>query len=77
MLARWARFAMTSRMLNGIQRALFYTTAAVAAAQEYQHWSYLFYLRDKGCVARMLNATTGSQMQKNVDYFIRDREKDT
>ncbi|RDX45003.1 hypothetical protein OH76DRAFT_1408427 [Lentinus brumalis] len=54
MLARWAGPRILRLTLNGIQRALVYTTASLAAAQSYQHFAYPTTLEDKHGVAEML-----------------------
>ncbi|TFK87230.1 hypothetical protein K466DRAFT_599676 [Polyporus arcularius HHB13444] len=67
MLARWAGRRMFWLPLNVVQRALFYATVGGVLAQDYQHASYLWTIRDKSAIADLLRANYGPEVERNID----------
>ena len=73
MLARWAARRVFWLPLSAIQRALFYATVAVAAAQSYQHASYPMTIQDKRGIAKLLRSTKiGPSIERSVEIVMRE-----
>ncbi len=72
LLARWIGRRALWLPLNAVQRALVYATVGTAAAQSYQHASYLSTLQDKKGTADLLRKIFGPGLERAVDKVVRE-----
>ena len=72
-ILRWRNYTTALSAAPALQRYYFYVVAYLAAAQPYQHYSYLFSLRDRAAVGRIFR-TMYPAVGKAAEEIVREGE---